>query len=424
MDNNENSVFRSKDQGSVMDQAAVQKEDCRQPEGDVQVPLEDPKRSDDLLAGEQKGPVSKKGDTQTGARGAVPGQQPSTSRGNPDGLTSGQKRNRRRAEKKREQLAAKAAANSSGSSPVDKGGVKRPRSDNTTPSPSLALSTKRTRKNEGRTFADAVSLIKMAVVSDGHPSAKMVAEDETKIREDIHRRVGEMICLPAAERPQAPRVESITTSTSSILVNCMDEYTASWLKDSLDGNLDVIKGKKLKVIPAKDLPKPVKIAFKTRDTVLVKHSDLAARLDFFNPEFGAANWRLLQRQPESKTVRWIFEVDKEAATAIKRADLYGLTGTDRGIFKILNDPNVPVQEEKDVAHTSSPSKVRKSISIDSKDSVVLRMDELEVNSGSEGGSTVRNSPTSAEEEVLMASDGETSGSLEASTKLGEPSPLS
>ena len=63
-----------------------------------------------------------------------------------------------------------------------------------------------------------------------------------------------------------PKVFRSSLQASGIIILCDDEETGSWLKDCFHDKREVINCATLKVMNASELPKPVKVAFKTKDT--------------------------------------------------------------------------------------------------------------------------------------------------------------
>ena len=143
---------------------------------------------------------------------------------------------------------------------------------------------------------------------------------------------------------------------------CSDSATAEWIKTHFNDNSQAVQGSVLKVMPADNLPKPVKVAFKTRD-IYTKDADmLLKRLQRYNPSLKSVDWRTLQKVVESRYTRWIFEVDLESAEAIKKANFLANTGVDKGTFKILRDPNTKTSETDE--HPTPPDRRTSATSIE------------------------------------------------------------
>ena len=87
-------------------------------------------------------------------------------------------------------------------------------------------------------------------------------------------------------------------------------------------------------------------------------------------------------------IRWIFEVGTETAEAIKIANFGAYTELDRGIFKILRDPNKKPGEADDVMEVepnvmASTSQVSKTLPILCMDNVLPILEELNIDSSSD-----------------------------------------
>ena len=70
----------------------------------------------------------------------------------------------------------------------------------------------------------------------------------------------------------------------ALIIHCGDDETSNWLKECFQGNKEVISGTALKVISESDLFKPVKVAFKTKDTYTKEPAIFLKRLNRLNLE--------------------------------------------------------------------------------------------------------------------------------------------
>jgi hypothetical protein len=93
----------------------------------------------------------------------------------------------------------------------------------------------------------------------------------------------------------------------------------------------------LKVMETTDLPKPIKMAFKTMDIITKNSEVLFRRLELLNPGIKTTYWKLIDRQADSKRQRLILLINQESAKILKRMNLAAYTGLDKGFFKILSD---------------------------------------------------------------------------------------
>lgn len=311
-------------------------------------------------------------------------------------LTKSQKRNRRKGLKKKEKKALVAESTEEGKV----GGAKRLRSQASTPSPAQAALSKRPRmENQPRSFAQAVKAVKIAIVRKSFPSEKLSDKDLDCIQVEILKQID---LIPTGDF--MPRIQRSALQAGSLIVYCDDLETGDWLKRVFDDNTEVIGGTVLKVMSASELPKPVKVAFKTRDVYTKEPNLLLKRINRLNPELKSEEWRVLHKVVEPHSIRWIFEVDREAADAIRRADFGAYTGLDKGIFKIISDPNTKVKEKECLTETqTTSSQVSDSDTLSDKDSELLKINELEIDTSSEG-TLQPNSPLSIDEIEMELQD--------------------
>jgi hypothetical protein len=173
----------------------------------------------------------------------------------------------------------------------------------------------------------------MAVVKEGFPGSRFSPE-ESKI---VDLAIIDMIDQVPFEEG-GPRMLGSTHNKGALIINCYDSNAVAWLKKNVDGNKKVLGDVALKVMSANDLPKPCKVAFRTRDVYTKSPSVLLTRLERLNPGLKSRQWRVLQRAADDRCSRWIFEVEEEDVEDIRRANFGAFVGLDRGLFKILEEP--------------------------------------------------------------------------------------
>jgi hypothetical protein len=104
---------------------------------------------------------------------------------------------------------------------------------------------------------------------------------------------------------------------------------------------------------AKDLPKPVKMALRTRAKESKHNGELLQWIQDLNPGLHTEYWRVLDKQPEPKGQRLILLVDQDLAKAIKETSYRIFMGLVEGTFKVLNDPRENLQWGKETAASLS-----------------------------------------------------------------------
>ena len=105
--------------------------------------------------------------------------------------------------------------------------------------------------------------VKMAIVMEAFPSDKLSDDDFDHVQMEILRR---MDMMPLGDH--MPKILRSSLQADALIIHCGDDETSSWLKDCFQGNKETlhISSTALKVMSASDLPKPVKVAFKTKNT--------------------------------------------------------------------------------------------------------------------------------------------------------------
>lgn len=288
-----------------------------------------------------------------------------------EGLTKNQRRKLRR------KLGRKVTPVSAGGSGT---GLKRLRSDESTPSPNVHKLQKKPREEvqprkeaqsgrevqlreddqprEGNltgkdpkqgSYAQAIGTTKLAIVKKDFPSDRLTAEGSDDILREI---LGLTDSIPIGER--MPEIHGHNLLNGALVIQCGND-TVEWIRGNFESK--VLGDMVLRVLRADELPKPVKVAFRTKER-FSDQSTLLRRLQRLNPELKSTGWRVLQSVAGPDAPRWIFEVDPDDADAIRRANFRAFTGVDRGTFKIIHDPNrkKPSGEEPKVPVAPSDQK--------------------------------------------------------------------
>jgi hypothetical protein len=101
---------------------------------------------------------------------------------------------------------------------------------------------------------------------------------------------------------------------------------------SVDGLIAVLNGfqireeVKLKTIDTKYLPKPTKMALRTRDKLSYVPEELHQWIKGLNPGLHTENWWVFDSSEDSTGRRLILIVDRDSATAFKRTIYKSFTG--------------------------------------------------------------------------------------------------
>ena len=121
---------------------------------------------------------------------------------------------------------------------------------------------------------------------------------------------------------------------SSELTLCDNQESCNWLSTHINGTK--LRDKfVLKVMETTNLPRPIKVAFKTKDIITKNPEMLFCRLELLNPGIKMTYCKLIDRQADFKD--FILLIDQESAKILKRMNLAAHTGVDKGLFMILSD---------------------------------------------------------------------------------------
>ena len=220
------------------------------------------------------------------------------------------------------------------------GTSKRTRTSSETPPSAKAKPTKRPRGTEpGVSFREALASPKMAIIKTSYPEDKLTESDIQYVQEVILRKIDE-----AQSSESLPLLRTFSLQDGALIYYCENQDTCNWLQKNLDG-VEIKDKSILKVVEAKDLPKPVKVAFRTRDLKTSDPKVLLRRMQLLNKGLQTEHWKVVDRQPDPKGQRLILLMDKKSAELITSLGLAAYTGVDRGQFKILSDPGNKTGQE-------------------------------------------------------------------------------
>jgi hypothetical protein len=98
---------------------------------------------------------------------------------------------------------------------------------------------------------------------------------------------------------------------------CADQQSGQWFIRAI-GNHRLGSGARLKAMDARNLPKPVNVALRTRDKVAQTQDELVSWIRNLNPGLHTENWRVVGRQSEPKCQRLIMHIDRDSLVAIQK----------------------------------------------------------------------------------------------------------
>lgn len=182
-------------------------------------------------------------------------------------------------------------------------------------------------------YSEALATFKMAIVGTSYPDDKLIESDIGHIQAAILRGLD-----GAQSGEPLPLLRTFSLQDGALIYYCEDQNSCLWLQKCLNGTT-IRDNFVLKVMDAKELPKPVKVAFRTRDLTTSDPKVLLRRVQLLNQGLCTEHWKVVNKQTDPTGQRLILLIDQESAAKISEKGLTAYTGVDKGQFKILLDPN-------------------------------------------------------------------------------------
>jgi hypothetical protein len=131
---------------------------------------------------------------------------------------------------------------------------------------------------------------------------------------------------------ELPHLKSYRLEGGALIYICADQQSGQWLVKAID-NHRLGTGARVKVTVARNLPKPVKIALRTRDNIAQTQDKLLTWIKNLNPRLSTEHWKVLDKQSELKGQRLILHIDWGSLAAIKSTGCKIFTGLSHGTVK-------------------------------------------------------------------------------------------
>lgn len=177
----------------------------------------------------------------------------------------------------------------------------------------------------------------MAMVRENFPDHRLTPADALAIQGAINTAID---TLDVAS--EAPQFVASGVLNGALMIHCANDHTVEWLNANFNGK--EVGGMKMKILKAADLPKPVKMALKSRDILTTDGEVLLRRLARLNPGLNTDEWRIREKKVigDRSYIRWIIEMDQRSAEYIRSKNFEVFTGIfGKGLFKIIKDLNAP-----------------------------------------------------------------------------------
>lgn len=184
------------------------------------------------------------------------------------------------------------------------------------------------RTKVGGSYAEALVGERAAVVPVDFPAERVLMGHVGAIQEAVIARL-----LEASD--PLPQLSFGNIVGGALHINCGNAESYAWLS-SVIGEGEIAE-MCLKVMYAKDLPKPVKMAWKTKIIGVQDSRTVLRLLQRFNPRLQTEQWKVVDTIVAEASARRIILMDRESAEVIKEAGYHLNSGIDVSTFKLLDD---------------------------------------------------------------------------------------
>uniref|UniRef100_A0A6P7FCL4 Uncharacterized protein LOC114328927 n=1 Tax=Diabrotica virgifera virgifera TaxID=50390 RepID=A0A6P7FCL4_DIAVI len=254
-------------------------------------------------------------------------------------------------------------------------GVKRTRSDNSTPTKNpeakrpkgitkqaannatrsgntqtgTVASAKEVRgsKTQTGTYGEVTDKLRMAVVDRRHPEVKLNQEQAELVRTKLEEAVDK-----APGGSQNPLQFLRTTFSAGILwIHCANEPTKSWLEGTVRELRDLWESADLKLIESKDLRRPIVLVHVPETGISEKV--FRSRLGKQNAGLNTTDWTLKSQKVEGQGEILAYSIDKVSFRALKQTQLKAFYRMGRVAFKIVRETDGDDKGESDPSQPST-----------------------------------------------------------------------
>jgi hypothetical protein len=126
----------------------------------------------------------------------------------------------------------------------------------------MARDPKRPRDLSGPgTYKEALTNTKIAIFKETYPEDKLNEDDQRYILVELGK------VLRRTPLEELPHLKSYRLEGGTLIYICADQQSGQWLIKAID-NHRLETGARLKVTDARNLPKPLKVALRTKDNVV------------------------------------------------------------------------------------------------------------------------------------------------------------
>jgi hypothetical protein len=126
------------------------------------------------------------------------------------------------------------------------------------------------------TYKEALTNIRITIFKETYTEDKLNEDDQTYILEELGK------VLRRTPIGEIPHLKSYRLEGGTLISRCANQQSSQWLVKAID-NHRLGTGARLKVTDARNLPKPVKVALRTRGKVVQTQDELLTWINNLNP---------------------------------------------------------------------------------------------------------------------------------------------
>lgn len=209
------------------------------------------------------------------------------------------------------------------------GGVKRNRSDGSTPDTSRQQPKRINRGvKPSASYAAAVTDVRVAVLPQNYPTTVLSEEQAGLIKTALLQALDRL-----TEGESAPRFSGVNLKGGFLLASCADQATKDWLERTVMER-ELWPGAKLSIRDAKDVPKPIR-ALAWIPGPKEEPKKMLRRLKVQNPGLNTDTWSLVDEKPDPKGRQLIFLMSESSWKKIEDVQCRPYFGLSRVAFKQL-----------------------------------------------------------------------------------------
>ena len=245
--------------------------------------------------------------------------------------------------------------------PAERVSVKRPRSEESTPSSTKAE--KRVKTSEGErkveaskpqpstssapplNFKEAVKRFKVGILHTDYPDENLSKEQQMLIQGSILSKVAESTTI-------SPQFSGVAARPGWLCVTCDDKATAEWLV-MITEHLKPWEGATLKAVEEKDLPRSKIVGAFLPNSSGDDNELISKMLKAQNPSLNTAEWRIIRRSNQGTAAHLLMSVDITSFLSLKKADFRVCFKFGKVVLRPKNEGKEPQKKPVDNKTTTN-----------------------------------------------------------------------